>query len=268
MNKKLLIPGIAIATLLFGCNKNSSSPVNAATIGATSYTYYSPANHYLEKDTLIYNSSQDLVKISHYDYDSSGGASSVYVDTGSYAFVVNPSTGLPSSYTMLWYKSALGVSEDEIHNLVYDSQNRLIKDTLASNLVSANDAHLVDYYSYSGSNIVGNAYSQGSSDSISYTDTITLNNGNVMRQAAYTGDLSNNFQVEFTTVNGYTTYANPLYNSSLALNIGVLLLDGNLFDALSKQLPADGMAKWTTDANGRVVTVLANNGDIYSYTYR
>lgn len=266
MNKKLLLFGIA--AFLFSCKKNTSSPANASEVAATSYTYYSPANHYLATDTLTYNANQDLVKISHYDYDSSGGAASVYIDTGSYTFTVNPSTGLPTSYTMLWYKSALGVSENEIHNLFYDNQDRLIKDTLVSNLVSANDAHIVAYYSYSGGNIVGNSYSQSSPDSISYTDTITLNNGNVIRQAAYTGDLSSNFQVEYNTVNSYSSYTNPIYNSSLALNIGVLLLDGNLFDALSKQLPADGMAKWTTDAKGRVVTVVGNDGSIYSYTYR
>jgi hypothetical protein len=267
MTKHLLI--LIIPILALSCKKDiSTSSVNASAGTTTSYSYYSPANHYFEKDTLLYNTNQNLVKISHYDYDSSAGPTLVYVDSGSYTFTVNPSTGYPSSYTILWYSSALDVSQDEIHNLFYDNQNRLIKDSLAQNLVSSNDAHLRVYYTYSGNNIFCNAYSQSSPDSISYTDTITLNNGNVIRRSAYTGDLSSNFQVVFDTVYNYSDYVNPLYNANLALNIGLLLFDDNLFDALSRQLPADGIVIWATDTKQRIVTAAGNDGSIYSYTYK
>jgi hypothetical protein len=271
MKKAIII--IGIISLLFSCKKSSTSTDNIPANLVTSVTRTNPTDHYVEKDTLLYDVNQNLVQLSYIEYDSAPG--SVYLDTGSYYFTINPATNLPTSYTYNYFEGGYADSAfTETDNLFFDNQGRLIDDTLLSEGTAAFDS-TATYYTYSANTIVVTQYgvgvyspNQASDWGYDYTDSLLLDNGNLVHQASYTLSNGTWYPDDLTNVNSYSTYPNPLYNQRLSLSLGAFFLDQYEFDCLSKDLPADGIVKWITDANGRVVSAIGTDGSTTTYTYK
>jgi hypothetical protein len=208
-------------------------------------------------------------------YDTSAGPSNLFIDTGSYYFTIDPSTNLPSSYLSIYNKTGYPSPAHEPHLLFYDNQNRIIRDTILSDPGNPNDTVAYNY-AYSGANIVCTRYSRDIFNpanltyewGLTFTDTMIVNNGNLIRQTVNSLLGTAWSQDYFYGVNNYTAYANPLYNPHLSQSLGVIFRNANVMDCLSRNLPADGIVNWTKDANGRVVTTLAADGTVTSYKYK
>ena|GEM_PF-7127092 len=99
-------------------------------------------------------------------------------------------------------------------------------------------------------------------------DTIVLSNGNVILQTMTIEDTALGNTNYLNVIGSYANYANPLYHSGQAFNIGVLFLNARIFDALSRNLFSNGVLNFTTDATGRVVSVANVNGSGYKYVYQ
>ena len=264
-----LLAGLCL--LLFACKKNTSTPANhsgQASWQVASIYIYSPSVPSLIIDTFVYDGNQNMIRVGCAEFDSLGGTA--YIDSGSYYFTFNSGSNIPSSYRLFWSKEinlpGPPELEDETHGLLYDGQNRLIGDTLLVNRVATNDIDAMTWYTYAGTSIVG--ATGNTPDSIDITDSLVFNGaGNLIREADYVGPLAYPWNSSVYNVSAYSTYPNPLYNTTNALNIGVFLLNNGIVDGVSKNLPADNITKWNTDGSGRVLSSIASDGTITTYSY-
>jgi len=271
MKNTTLIAGLCL--LLFACKKSTTTP--AANPGQTtgqiaSIRIYSPSEPSLTIDTFVYDGNQNMIRAGYAQFDSVIPGTP-YIDSGSYYFTFNSGSHVPASYRIIWSKEIIlpgpPVLQDETHGLLYDSQNRLTGDTLLVNSVSTNTVDAMTWYTYAGTSIVG--ATGDTPDSIDITDSLLFNSsGNLVREADYEGPLTSPFDTSSYTVSAYSTYPNPLYNSTNALNMGIFLLNNGVVDAASKNLSADNIAKWNTDTSGRVVSSIGTDGTVTTYTYK
>jgi hypothetical protein len=270
MKKITLMAGICL--LLFACKKSSTSPAgnSAQTSGQlASIRIYSPSVPSLIVDTFVYDGKKNMLRAGYAAYDSVI-AGAPYIDSGSYYFTFNSGSQVPASYRIISSKEILlpgpPVLQDETHGLSYDSEDRLIGDTLLVNRVSSNTVDAMTWYAYAGTSIVG--ATGDTPDSIDITDSLVFNSaGNLVREADIAGPLSSPYDTSSYTVSAYSPYPNPMYNVTNALNIGIFLLNNGIVDAASKNLPADNIAKWNLDSSGRVVSTIGTDGTITKYTY-
>ncbi|MEI9934991.1 MAG: hypothetical protein WDM71_09110 [Ferruginibacter sp.] len=126
------------------------------------------------------------------------------------------SSVVPSSYSIYDVQS----DSTEIHQLSYDSANRIVKDTI-------NTSGFVHYFKYSGSDtiasliymfaITGNpVYDQPEIDSL------ILTNGNVTREFRCDGTTYLGFH-STPVIYSFTSYPNPAYIAKVANSVGPLL---------------------------------------------
>jgi hypothetical protein len=258
-----------LCLLLFACKKSSNNPSpSPGQNQLVSIHIYSPSIQMLTIDTFVYDGNRNMIRAGYAAYDSGGGVT--YIDSGSYYFTFNSGSNIPASYRLIWSKEILLPGppelEDETHGLLYDGQNRLIGDTLLVNRVAANTIDAMTWYTYAGTSIVG--ATGDTPDSIDITDSLVFNSaGNLIREADYNGPLSAPYDTSSYTISNYSTYPNPLYNSTNALNIGIFLLNNGIVDAASKNLPTDNIATWNIDTFGRVTSSIGTDGTITTYTY-
>lgn len=275
MNDKILMLLIALI-LLFSCKKNHG-PTTSKSGMATSYTTNSQSgfDQVSQTDSLYFDANQNLTKIRIIFYETRSGI--IENDTSSFNFTINPATGLATSYTVMTHYSPGSEPETESHNLIYDNQNRLIMDTT---ITKQNDPVYQSsvHFTYAGNMAICSEYNL--TVSLGYApiavDTITLNNGNISRQVHYEHAGSDSLVFDAANsmaINNYSGFANPLYSQRLSSSLGVffrrqyLRLMPSYMDCLSKNLPSDGIVKWTTDANGRVISGLTADGITITFTY-
>ena len=259
----------ALCLLLFSCKKSSNNPIaGPGQYQLVSIRIYSPSIPSLTIDTFVYDGSRNMIRAGYTSYDSGGGIT--YIDSGSYYFTFNSGSNIPSSYRLFWSKEinlpGPPELEDETHGLLYDGQNRLIGDTLLVNRVAAYSIDAMTWYTYAGTSIVG--ATGNTPDSIDITDSLVFNGaGNLIRETDINGPLAAPYDTSSYTISNYSTYPNPLYNATNALNIGIFLLNNGIVDGASKNLPGDNIAKWNIDTFGRVTSSLGTDGTVTTYTY-
>jgi hypothetical protein len=265
---------LSTLTLLASCNKSSPPATTPSSALVSQAVYAFPSTQGRTVINLGYNSAQQIAYLSFYSYDTSGGISNV--DTGAYHFTIDPVTNLPTAYAVVGWKSALASSEAETHSLSFDANGRMTKDTLLTGQTNAGDS-FANYYSYSTNRIIIRDYSLYAYDTVTtgtgwganVIDTMTLVNGNLATQAAYYQNGGSGWILTTSTdINNYSNFANPLYNAKVSNSLGAFFLNQNLVDFLSKQLPSDGVAHWTTDAGGKVISGLAIDGTTVTFTYQ
>lgn len=270
MKKLLLIFGVAV--ILFSCKKSASTLSSQSGL-VSSNTSYFPSAQGKVITYLGYDAGQQITHFSWYDYDTSGGIADL--DSVAYDFTINAATNLPSSYIMTGWESSLSNSYVETHNLSYDAQGLLVKDTTITGQANPGDS-AADYFSYSANRIIVNQYSMYAYDTLDGTtgwgctaiDTINLVNGNIVDQEEYYQN-GPQWLLDYSyNINGYSNYANPLYNSNFSNSIAALFLDANLMDCLSKNLTSDDGAHWITDPSGKVISGSAPTGESTVYTYQ
>jgi YD repeat-containing protein len=267
MKKLLLILGVAV--ILFSCKKSASTASPSALV--SSVVYYNPSTQNSVTFNLKYNSSQQITQLSYYSYDTSGGTP--YLDSGTYYFTVNAATNLPSAYMINSRKTGYTSNDIETHDLFYDGQGRVIKDTMISGQANPGDS-VANYFSYPSNRILVRDYSMYAYDPVngygwgaSAVDTINLSNGNIINQNEYEQD-GTGWDPQYSyIVNSYSNYANPFNNPHFSNSLGPLLRDQNSIDCVSKDLPSDGVLHWTTDSGGKVVSGLSVDGTITTFTY-
>jgi hypothetical protein len=224
-------------------------------------------------DSLRYDPDHHLLLFAQYDFDTTSGTpeSDSIVTTFSYA----AGSGVPNGYT-----NTFSTSSDP-HQLSYDAQNRIIKDT------SLNGSGYVAFYTYPNGNTSSNVLFDGTALN-NQIDTLFLSGGNIVAFHIYypnygqTAD-SLSGSVQFT----YSAYANPAYHADLAGSIGPLLYNlsldgyGGYEDFLSKDVfqsisaTASGSVPGYSltlnanrDASGRVVQLFSPSLPVSTYNVR
>ncbi len=69
---------------------------------------YSPTTKNLTEYLFTYDGNNNLVRLSYSSYDTTSGHATV--DTGSYYFMIDPSTQLATSFTLIWNNANTGAS--------------------------------------------------------------------------------------------------------------------------------------------------------------
>lgn len=268
--KKLLLTA-AIAVILFACKKSASTLSSQSGLVSNNTSYFPSAQGKVVTN-LGYDAGQQITHFSWYDYDTSGATSNQ--DSVAYDFTIDPATHLPLSYIMTGWESSLSNSYTETHNLFYDAQGRLVKDTTITGQDLPGDS-AANYFSYSANRVIVREYSMDAYDTVDGStgwgcitiDTINLVNGNIVDQEEYEQN-GPDWDLDYSyIVNGYSNFANPLYNTHFSNSFAALFLDANLMDCLSKNLTSDDAVHWITDPSGKVISGSAPTGESTVYTY-
>lgn len=244
--------------LMTGSCKKSSSGTNKPTNNSyvSSIRNYSPQS--LIIDSFTYDNANRLTVYSQFDFDTTTG----YAQYGalSFTFSYSGNSLTPYGYTL----SQPGGAADEVHQLTYDGQNRISKDTA---IVSAQG--YVTYYSYPGNAIVSNVLFVGSFLD-NQLDTNWVSNGNITTEHYYfPNNAGTEDSLEGALQLGYSSLLNPCYHAEIASTIGPLL-DNLAFDGYgggyTSSVSANAINKlsglgipagvslsfvWTTDSKGR-----------------
>lgn len=195
---------------LFACSKhnNTGSNNNGPVSWLSSVSIYNSGTRLT--DSILYDPSHRVAQFGQYQFDTTSGPPKVYSWTAT--FTLPPDTAAPpTSYVYA------GAGVPETHQLSYDGQGRITKDT---NLVTSGT---VMYFSYFNSNIAVKIFFDGSQQDYQL-DTLSLTNGNIttsrihLPNAAHTAD-----SLESSLILGYGGFGNPGYQSGIALAIGPLL---------------------------------------------
>ncbi len=264
-----------ISCLFFSCKKDSPTNSNNSTVTQiAALRVYNAADHILGLDSLIYNSNGNLVGYKSWTIDSTNGP--VITDSASYSFTWTTGTAGPVSYTLTSLVNGRPAVPMETHQLAYDNQNRIIKDSLMS---GGDSLRVAAHYGYIGNLITIDLFSYNGNYIEYEKDSLTLTGSNISK-------FSNHWDLSSTMFTNYEQYTygnspNPLYNKDLANALGPLLFEVLRGDFISTQLVtginaadvSDGSTytenySWTLDSKGRVVAGHDNtNQFIYSFIY-
>ncbi|PWT71251.1 MAG: hypothetical protein C5B59_18595 [Bacteroidetes bacterium] len=225
---------------LFSCNKDNSASgsSNSSTTLLSSARFYTHSNQIV--DSFSYDSAKRLVRFAQHGYDTSAGYPVQDSIITEFSFPTNHS--LPDSYTYLDGRQGIPVH----HQLFYDAQNRIIKDT------SASGTGFVTYYSYSENTIVSTVLFEGSNNPGDYQiDTMFMSNGDIQREHIYYPNLSGTGDsLSANLFLGYSAYPNPGYQSSISQSVGPLLFI----------LTYDGYGGFTDFISRNLLNKLAGSG--------
>jgi YD repeat-containing protein len=275
MKNLLLLSFVLAALLIVSCKKgNSSGNSGSNSSYLSSVTVVTPQKVVI--DSFAYDSSHRLASFIQTTFDTTSGSPV----TGSWSAVFALSAGSsapPQTYT----NNLTGVTET--HQLIYDGQGRIIKDT------SLGGSGWVIYFSYPNSNINITALYDGTVAN-SIADTMTISNGNIGTAQYYA---PNNFgtadSLEGVLKFGFSSISNPAYHATLTGSIGPLMQIlafsgfGGGLDAISQKafnsedvVLSDGVPPnttipftLTTDSQGRLSTQSAGFGGVgITITYR
>jgi YD repeat-containing protein len=275
MKYLLLLSFVLSALLIVACKKdNSSGNSGSNTSYLSSVTLVSPQT--MVVDSFAYDSSHRVASFTQTTFDTTSGSPV----TGSWSAVFALAAGSsapPQTYT----NNLTGVTET--HQLTYDGQGRIIKDT------SLGASGWVIYFSYPNSNINITALYDGTVAN-SIADTLTISNGNIGTAQYYAPNNAGTADsLEDLIKFGFSSISNPAYHATLTGSIGpliqILAFSGygggldvisqkafNSEDAvLSDGLPPNTTINFTltTDSQGRLSTQSAGFGGIgVTITYR
>lgn len=244
-----------VVLALAACKKNSGgSGSNTQTSGyLASVRIGSPGQ--LLVDTFSYNPGHHLVRFA--EYISGSGVSQA--DSAFFEFAFTNDTTLPSGYT---YR-ADGITDP--HNLYYDANKRIVKDT------SLSGTGYVAYYSYPNGNPACTVLFDGTALN-NQIDTLYLSGGNISHLKTYfPNDAGTADSLEGNVQYTFGPQANPAYQAGLSESLGHLLYTlsfdtfGGYEDFISKNILQSAVGVGvpginftaTTDASGRVTELNA-----------
>jgi hypothetical protein len=230
---------------------------------------YSPG--YKSVDSFGYDAGNRLTSFVQSIFDSTQGGAPVSGYTAMIFSYTNSNSIVPAFYTANYSDGT-----SEVHQLYYDNQNRIIKDTTSA----VGSGYVVTYYSYPNNNIASTVLFDGTYDD-TQVDTMYLSNGNITNTSIYYPQTPDS---AYATLS-FSSYTNPGYHSAIATTIGPLL---NIFSidafggidfvsqktAISTSVIDDGSPAMgvtytiTPDSKGRVgqLTIPGVSGEsIYSY---
>jgi hypothetical protein len=259
---RLFISGLFLCLglmIITGSCKKSSSGANKPTNSyyVSSIKNYSPQS--LVIDSFIYDGANRLTVYSQIDYDTTSG-SPTYGEIDCY-FSYSGTSPTPYGYTI--------GGNAEVHQLSYDGQNRISKDTATSTLSGQG---YVTYYSYPANAIVSTVYFAGGFLD-NQIDTNWISNGNIsMEHIYFPNNAGTEDSLEAALQVGYISLLNPLYHAEIATTFGPILdnltfdgFGGGYTSSVSANAPnklsglglPGGLAisyTWTTDSKGRGAT--------------
>jgi hypothetical protein len=255
-----------------------------------SYSLYEPGIHVKQVQYFEYNASNQLAVVRSITHDSSSPSYGAAGVTDSFSITLNltGTTAPPSSYDIVYqYHYLPPGGTNEHHELEYDAQNRVIRDSISDGTNMTNPSAIHFRYGAGGNpyceHFNWGAYIYDTGIVVS-TDTLQIDSENI----SYWMNIRNTdgYYLE----NDYTPseYSNPLYNDLFAKGMGLALVVQHFSDFRSKNLPhlilqfpwhsnpVDFLYTWNTDSTGRVVSGYSRSGlegtgpvmEIINYTYR
>ena len=263
---------LSLVLLMASCKKSGSgNNTSSNDYYVSSESLYSYPTRVV--DSFTYDNTHRLTVFAQYKYDTTSGSpqSDGLITTFSYS----GSSQVPASYTLTQLSNG---PAGDVHQLSYDGQKRIIKDT------SVSGSGYVNYFSYPGSNIVSRLLFDGTAAD-DQVDTVFFTNGNVTSQHIYyPNDAGTADSLSGSPGYGYSTSVNPLYHSGIAGTTGVLLnllaYDGfggsvdflsanalNMASNLGDGLPPGTVLNFTVvpDSKGRVV--LLTLGGVFNISF-
>jgi hypothetical protein len=252
--KKLLLPA-CLALLIFSCKDPvPSGPNNNNNPVITSYL--SSIWDYSASDTTIdsfsYSAGHNLATFAQYDYEPGVRDSAIAT------FSFNGTDTIPDAYIF----NVSGQSAS--HQLFYDGQGRIIKDT------ATDGSDFVVHFVYGTNTITSTVLFDGTTNDDEVV-TVTTSNGNMTHVSATAGGST------IDALYGYSTYANPAYYPAVAKSIAPLLLIqsintfGTYQDCISQKIAVSlngTTAHITTDGSGRVISgAVPGTGDVENFYY-
>jgi len=281
---KNLIVFSLILTTLFSCTKSDTPPPPPLTDSLLkSFSVYNPEIHTKGVVVLSYEKDSQIASLHIYSYDSSGG--SIIDDSTFLSFKQADATTLPGSYDITYYYQAYGpAGKTDHHELLYDGQNQVIRDSITLSEIN-NFSEQLYFYDGNGNTTIessgGDPQTPGSY--ILYEiDTMFVNGDNLYSDISYA---SVGGPLNYLRTRSFSSNINPLYNESFSRSLGCLLSLDNLVDFRSKNLASQLSSQddlgvtitlnfvWTTDAAGRVIQGTGTDsnsggiGQIYNFNY-
>ena len=274
---------VSAIILAVSCTKTTPPPPGGSgggTPNPTNGNFLSSISHHLVgiavADSFTYDNSNRLISI---NVPNSATANNGQLTTFSYS----GSNAVPASYTI---KNTIAPNNQEIHQLWYDGQNRIVKDSTISGgalggVINAGDTTIdinlsnagnVTYYSYPNGNIVTLSTSKNGPSGGEIVDTFFLSNGNVASSHTYIIGAAGVPQdtVQDSSQYTYNSIVNPNFHQSVASTWGPLLTNLAGYDAVSGygvntatlwskvgNLPNTKTTQtysWTLDSKGRGAT--------------
>lgn len=259
------------------CKKHhSSSSASTAASGSyvssvSSYTAGTGSAGSRVVDSFAYDTTtHQVTTFIQYKYDTTSNTPTL--DSTIYHFSFSGGSNLPATYTQTVL--TLTGSTTSLHQLSYDGQNRITKDT------SVSGDGFVTYYSYPTNGVVIDILFDGTpGPSNNEIDSFTVSGSNLSGLKAYypNAELTAD-SLEGTLTFSYSGSANPFYHSGFSNTIGPLFVTlttngfGSEEDFISASetssvtiyaygLPSGITVPFTiaTDSKGRVSTVSSSN---------
>ena len=274
-NPYLKVAGVFVCLLVIvSCKKNSPATPPGNASGYLSSVHVASVGSQLV-DSMQYDGAHHLLIFAQYDYDSTSGTPEL--DSIISTFSYPTGSEVPDGYTNIF--STLS----DPHQLTYDGQNRLTKDT------SLSGSGYVAFYTYPGDNAASNVLFDGTPLN-NQIDTQFLSGGNIAAFHIYypnAGQTADSLSGSGRMLDPMAAYANPAYHTALAASIGPLLynlsLDGyggyedffskHVLHSISATATGSGpVIRFTLnavqDASGRVVQPYAPNSPASTYNVR
>jgi hypothetical protein len=212
-------------------------------------------------DSFTYDAQHKVARYEQFDEEDG----QEYHFTAEFSFT--GSNTLPDSYV-----ATVNGGTADTHQLTFDGQGRIIKDT------SLSGSHFVTYFIYSGNYIIGSTLFDGTLNN-ALIDTLTIKDGNITGERVWVAD-NGPLAYQGATTLGHSTAANPGYKPEIANTVGPLLAMlsinnyGGYTDFLSKTvmnkvtgdvegLPPGGLSySVSADGQGRVSSVTPHGTDV------
>lgn len=274
MNKILLFA--VFGFIFISCKKDYVTEKPVTTSHLTSLTIYNTLDHIVEIDSFLYDANGQIAKYRNWSWDST--QTPMITDSAYYNFSFSGTNVFPTSYTLAFIQKGSTLSSMETHNLYYDNQNKVIKDSFMDGGVNYRG---VLYFHYNTSNITYDFFTSTiNSNAVEKirTDSLFITSGNVtnLHSYYYSPAIIYNYLQEVR----FSTYPNPLYNKDLASGIGAFFraaIDADFISPymtnyVSNTYPpqADVFTSnfnWVTDTQGRIIKGEEVGAGIY-YTMR
>jgi hypothetical protein len=284
MKKYHLIAPLLCVFFGLSCKKNHSSTNNTpnADVWLMQVTTYVPKKIFNDV-FFAYDNAHRVYEFGQDKLDSSGSSpiqSSEIVIFSEPADVSAP----PSAYTVGYDDTSSNYNgPTDSHELSYDSQGRISKDT------SLSGSGYVAYFSYPNGNIATTVLFDGTPQN-NQIDTLFMSDGNISAAHIYLpNDAGTADSLEAVVQYGYSALINPAYHPAISASIGPLLyilqLDGyggpgdfisqkafNSVSGVGDGLPGNTAITYSqrTDSRGRLYVMSASIGppnNYISYSY-
>ena len=193
-----------LALVVVSCNpgrgSNGGNPVNNSYLASVSII----SGASTITDSFSYDDQHRVARFGCYASDGSNNASF----TADFNFPAG--AALPDGYAFVM----AGSSADQ-HQLTFDGQGRITKDT------SLSGSHFVTYYSYVGNLVINRILFDGT-QSGAQIDTLTVTNGDLTAEKIW-GEDQGSWSNQGDLIYGHATAANPGYKAQVANAVGPLL---------------------------------------------